>query len=180
MADVTMTEPQLVPHEIKVWGKTRLVYADRSVEIHHATVDRRSYCSCHFHRYKYNRFYVLKGELTVHVYDGDGAPTRPSRSYTVPAGFMFDTNPGHWHRFESGDETLELIEIYWAPDVFSGDIERLDVGGRGDPHAPRPPADHPLKAASPVPQAVAASPQGGQAATPDLEDLITRQEQHWD
>lgn len=113
----------------KVWGRTRPVFANQNAEVHHASIEPHTYCSRHFHQWKWNQFYVLSGELQVHYYAND-VSTIPTQTVTVRAGEQFRVPPRQWHKFEAVGSPVELIEVYWAEEVLAGDIVRADVGGR--------------------------------------------------
>ena len=114
----------------KVWGLTRTLSADRNCEVHHATIEPNTWCSRHFHAWKWNLFYVIEGTLLVHFYRTE-FETQPHQTFEIKKGESFKVAPRQWHKFESlCKENVELIEVYWAEDVVADDIVRADVGGR--------------------------------------------------
>lgn len=126
-----MDDPTPVPVVNKIWGRTRQVFANPNCEVHHASIDPNTWCSRHFHAWKWNMFYVISGELLVHYYNNEFA-TIPLRTETVRAGEQLRVAPRQWHKFEAVGSPVELIEVYWAEEVLAGDIVRADVGGRKD------------------------------------------------
>jgi len=124
-----MDGPTHVGVQPKIWGKTRPVFANANCEVHHASIDPNTWCSRHFHQWKWNQFYVMSGELLVHYFDSE-ISTHPKNTYRVGAGEQFKVPPGQWHKFEAVGSPVELIEVYWAEEVLAGDIIRADTGGR--------------------------------------------------
>lgn len=109
----------------KVWGTTECILALPTCEIHRLQIKPYSYCSMHRHGRKWNAFYVVSGELVIEVekteYDlVDATKLKPGMSATV--------RPGEFHRFRTGAQGCEALEIYYL-DALSEDIERRDHGG---------------------------------------------------
>ncbi len=124
-----MDDPKHVKVEKKVWGHTRRVFANANCEVHHASIDPNTWCSRHFHAWKWNQFYVISGELQVQFFNNEFA-VLPYWTVTVKAGEEFKVPPRQWHRFEAVGPPVELIEVYWAEEVLANDITRADTGGR--------------------------------------------------
>lgn len=114
-----------IPPITKVWGLTRPISAGHGFEVHVLDIQDRTVCSCHRHATKWNLFYVISGELAVHIYDDPGA--EPREMIQVAAGHTLQIPPGVWHRFE-GIEYSRVIEVYWTDPVNPSDIERHDEG----------------------------------------------------
>lgn len=124
-----MEDPKPVVAVSKIWGKTRQIMANPNCEVHHASIDRGTWCSRHYHAWKWNLFYVISGELEVQFFNNEFSVI-PVTAYTVRAGEQFKVPPRQWHRFEAVGSPVELIEVYWAEEVLAGDIIRADTGGR--------------------------------------------------
>ena len=52
----------------KVWGETCSIFKNGVFEFHHIKFNKGSKCSKHKHKYKWNGFYVTKGELIIRVW----------------------------------------------------------------------------------------------------------------
>ena len=56
----------------KIWGQTELLHANGVLVFHRIEFKKGYECSEHLHEYKWNGFYVEKGELLIRVWqDGD-------------------------------------------------------------------------------------------------------------
>ena len=123
----------------KVWGKTEALLVTPMIEVHKITVNAGGYCSMHKHEFKWNMFYVLYGELDIHVrkndYDLVDVTNLVEGEYTSVA-------PNEYHMFKHhvppGEEDLvkewgrdaaaAALEIYYLESI-SKDIIRETVGG---------------------------------------------------
>jgi len=110
----------------KVWGYTTPLFNKNNVELHIAEIRKGGYCSKHKHKFKFNRFVVLKGKLKITIWKDYGTDTLQdvsilgiSQECTVP--------PGDFHKFEALEDTT-VLEIYWV-DLNENDIVREDHGG---------------------------------------------------
>jgi len=117
--------PPIGPKQGKVWGKTQLVYADSSTETHVIEGIAGYKCSRHSHKYKWNRFVVLSGKLTVRMFPESGLIVDET---TLGPGQVTDVPPGVYHEFEV-KEDLQAIEIYWVT-LDAADITRDGFGGK--------------------------------------------------
>lgn len=111
----------------KPWGRTRCVFRDATHEVWHATIGTGGFSSRHKHVHKVNRFYLVSGVLSVHVYHNELAAV-PKYTWVVSAGEAIDIPDGAWHQFEAAAGPVELVEVYWAG-LKGEDIVRLDEGG---------------------------------------------------
>ena len=123
----------------KVWGKTEALLVTPMIEVHKITINAGGYCSMHKHEFKWNMFYVLYGELDIHVrkndYDLVDVTNLVEGEYTSVA-------PNEYHMFKHhvppGEEDLvkewgrdaaaAALEIYYLESI-SKDIIRETVGG---------------------------------------------------
>jgi mannose-6-phosphate isomerase-like protein (cupin superfamily) len=117
----------------KVWGTTELLLKTGLIEIHRLSIFPQAHCSMHHHRFKWNAFLVLEGELHIDVEkDAYGLKDRT----TLYPGELMTVQPGENHQFCSGTEPCVAIEIYY-PEMLSEDIVRRSVGGVVDARASR-------------------------------------------
>src|SRR5437016_804168 len=110
----------------KVWGRTATLLATPFVEVHRLHIEPNRQCSLHAHQYKWNGFLVLSGRLAIIVDKSDYALT--DKTDLGPGDFT-TVKPGEYHRFISGDEPVEALELYY-PEPLSEDIVRKDCGSR--------------------------------------------------
>jgi mannose-6-phosphate isomerase-like protein (cupin superfamily) len=109
----------------KVWGQTSLLLKTPFVEIHHIVIKPNCRCSLHLHTVKNNSFYVCAGSLTIEVHKNSYALVDVT---TLSKGQFTNVSPGEYHRFISGPNGAEVLEIY-HPEPLSEDIVRKDHGG---------------------------------------------------
>jgi mannose-6-phosphate isomerase-like protein (cupin superfamily) len=112
--------------EGKIWGSTQVILSNPFVSIHRLTIKPNAHCSLHCHEFRWNAFLVLSGRLTVEVYQKkysliDSTELGPGDDTTV--------RPGLWHRFLTGNEAADVLEIYYPEALADSDIVRKDVGG---------------------------------------------------
>jgi oxalate decarboxylase/phosphoglucose isomerase-like protein (cupin superfamily) len=114
--------------ETKCWGSARHLF-DGPVSVSLLRVEAGTFCSLHYHEKRWNLFEVVRGRISVIVYEIDGQPPiktilRRGERYKVP--------PGVKHRFEVIEDG-QIVEIYWTDDgsdALLSDIVRLQEGGR--------------------------------------------------
>ena len=112
----------------KVWGATEELLATPFVEVHRIVVLPGGRCSRHLHRTRANAFYVVRGEITVHVKKQDYDLTDVT---LLAAGQIMVVSPGEVHWFETEARhgaSAEVLEIYFPTPLWTGDIEREDHG----------------------------------------------------
>jgi len=120
----TFNVPPVGPRQTKVWGTTQLLFAHNGMECHRIEYQAGHRCSKHRHKYKWNRFVVLRGRLTVVIYHmGDKRDET-----TIHEGQVTDVPPGVWHEFRA-DSDGAALELYWVV-LEAGDIERVNEGGK--------------------------------------------------
>lgn len=107
----------------KVWGTTECLLLLPSIQVHRIKFKRGGVCSLHYHKARYNAFYVISGRLDVLHVHGLGVDQRdmlqPGQLSVVP--------PEVLHRFEAVTDG-EALEIYFPAEVQAGDIVRLTQG----------------------------------------------------
>lgn len=104
----------------KVWGDSTLVTRNAAMEMHHIRFLSGSVCSRHYHKGKWNGFYVLKGRLAVAVWRETGLVEKTA----LGPGDYFEVAPGLVHQFQ-GVTDGEALEVYWADALNWDDIVRL-------------------------------------------------------
>lgn len=109
----------------KIWGQTALLLKTPFVEIHYIIIKPNCRCSLHLHTVKNNSFYICEGSLTIEVHKNSYALVDCTR---LTKGQFTNVSPGEYHRFVSGPDGAEVLEIY-HPEPLSEDIVRKDHGG---------------------------------------------------
>lgn len=79
------------------------------------------------HRFRRNDFFVISGLLKIEVQKNEYALTDVTELY---AGEYTSVQPGEYHRFVTGEDPVEALEIYYPEPVSEADIVRTDHGGR--------------------------------------------------
>jgi len=110
----------------KVWGSTEVLLKSPLLEIHRLTIHPNSECSNHAHQFKWNAFFVMSGRLSIVVEKTDYPLTDVTE---LGPGEFTTVRPGEYHKFRSGSEPVQAIEIYY-PETLSEDIVRKDHGSR--------------------------------------------------
>ena len=109
----------------KIWGNTELVHANGVLEFHRIEYRAGYKCSEHYHKHKWNGFFVESGSMIVRVWqtaDQEGLVDET----ILKAGDFTQVKPGLVHQFE-GLEDGVAFELYWA-EFNHNDIERRTVG----------------------------------------------------
>ena len=109
----------------KIWGNTELVHANGVLEFHRIQYRAGYKCSEHYHKHKWNGFFVESGKMIVRVWqtaDQEGLVDET----VLSAGDFTQVKPGLVHQFE-GVEDGVAFELYWA-EFNHNDIERRTVG----------------------------------------------------
>jgi mannose-6-phosphate isomerase-like protein (cupin superfamily) len=110
--------------ENKIWGETALIWMGNNSEVHRIKVDAGGYCSKHYHKTKFNLFFVESGELVIDVWNDNGivdkTVLKDGESTAVP--------PGVFHKFTATKDT-QALEVYWVH-LKTDDIVREDTGGK--------------------------------------------------
>lgn len=109
----------------KVWGTTELLLRTPFIEVHRLVILPHTRCSLHLHQNKWNAFFVQSGVLKIEVVKKAYNLTDVT---ALGAGEFTTVQPGEEHRFVTGDEGAQAIEIYY-PAELAEDIVRRDVGG---------------------------------------------------
>ena len=121
----TYNIPPIGPKQGKIWGKTQLVFAYNSTEVHIIEGKAGYKCSCHSHDHKWNRFTVISGLLKIMVHHMDGTIDET----LLGKWQSTDVPPGVKHQFIVMEDTM-AIETYWVT-LDAQDINRHGtIGGR--------------------------------------------------
>jgi dTDP-4-dehydrorhamnose 3,5-epimerase-like enzyme len=128
---VSQTFPTI---EKKCWGEVRHIF-DGPVSVSLLRVEAGTFCSTHYHRKRWNRFFVVSGRVCLRFF----ASIEPGSNYPetthiliLSAGEFFSVPPMQTHSFEVL-ESGRIVETYWTEDdspAEYGDIVRFNVGGR--------------------------------------------------
>lgn len=110
----------------KVWGATELIHANGVLEFHRIEYRAGYKCSEHWHKTKWNGFFVESGRMLVRVWQDDQGGLVDET--ILEAGDFTQVKPGKIHQFE-GLEDGVAFELYWA-EFDHNDIERRTIGTR--------------------------------------------------
>lgn len=107
----------------KNWGYTTEFFRNAMVSAHHLEINEGGFCSEHYHKHKYNLFYVIAGVLEITIWREDGKPDVT----IIEAGQSTGVPPEFYHKFKALTE-CECIEVYQVL-LNEPDIERRTRGG---------------------------------------------------
>jgi mannose-6-phosphate isomerase-like protein (cupin superfamily) len=103
----------------KSWGNKCNVFQNDSCEVSILDLNPQQRCSWHYHKTKFNQFYVLRGELFIKTDWG---------IEKIGEGQIFTVKPGEWHEFQTHEQPCLAQEIMFVQ-YNSEDIERKTLGG---------------------------------------------------
>lgn len=109
----------------KVWGTTEPLIVTPMFELHRLIVKPNHRCSLHVHRFKWNAFYVIAGELFIDTILSD---LEPVISVKLELGDHTTIAPSVHHQFRTENNSALLLEAYYT-EPLSEDIIRRNVGG---------------------------------------------------
>lgn len=107
----------------KNWGYTTKFFENAIVSAHHLEINEGGYCSEHYHKYKFNLFYVISGKLELTIW----RKGKTKDVTIVGPGQASAISPSFYHMFK-GITKCEAIEIYQVL-LIDPDIERRTEGG---------------------------------------------------
>jgi mannose-6-phosphate isomerase-like protein (cupin superfamily) len=108
----------------KIWGKTEELLVTPLIEVHRIHINGGFVCSMHKHEFKWNMFYVIRGELAIEVEKNDYELVDTT---ILGPGEWTSVRPNEYHRFRSITD-VEALEIYYL-EPLAADIVRKNVGG---------------------------------------------------
>jgi len=111
----------------KIWGQTELIHANSSFEFHRIEFKAGYKCSEHYHRYKWNGFFVESGIMRVRVFQDEAQEGLIDETKLSFGNFMV-VKPGLWHQFEGVTDGV-ACELYWA-EFNHDDIIRRSIGSK--------------------------------------------------
>ena len=114
----------------KIWGTTELVEHTPSFEFHRIEIKANDCCSEHYHKTKWNGFFVESGTLMIKTWSDEPQLERPHLcdQTILRADDYFKVEPGKWHQFVGIDDGV-AFELYWA-EFEPQDIIRRTQGSR--------------------------------------------------
>lgn len=107
----------------KAWGETTEFYKTESLSAHYLKIKAGGFCSEHRHQNKSNTFFIISGELEVHIWKDN----KTIDTTILGAGQTTEVPPGVYHKFHAQTD-CECIEIYQVK-LQEPDIERRTRGG---------------------------------------------------
>jgi mannose-6-phosphate isomerase-like protein (cupin superfamily) len=106
-----------------VWGFTSPIFEEAAFAMHRLVVNGGHRCSRHYHRTKFNGFFVESGEIVVTVWQPEGTTDmtllKEGESLIVP--------PGVDHMFQGISPKSVVFETYWT-ELRADDIVRKNTG----------------------------------------------------
>jgi len=113
----------------KIWGTTELIEHNSSLEFHRIEFKANHCCSEHYHKTKWNGFFVESGQMLIKTWQDEPNGMRDNMlcdQTLLRAGDYFKVEPGKWHQFIGVDDGI-AFELYWSE--FDGnDIVRRTQG----------------------------------------------------
>lgn len=106
----------------KVWGTTALIFDENNVIIHYLNINKKGYCSEHFHKHKDNIFYIISGILKITIFK-----KHKQDIYMLRSGDTIKIPAESYHIFEA-ISNVQCIEVY-SIKLDNDDIIRRTVGG---------------------------------------------------
>ena len=106
----------------KVWGIRERLLETSTVVVDRLTLEANSFCSWHYHEFKYNTFIVLEGELCIEL-DVD-------KKLWMTKDEHYIIEPKIKHRFITEEVPAKIMEIMYTKPVLEDDIIRIVQGGK--------------------------------------------------
>jgi quercetin dioxygenase-like cupin family protein len=112
----------------KIWGNTELIEHTPSFEFHRIEFKANCCCSEHYHKTKWNGFFVESGTLIVKTWQEQPREETPHLcdQTVLRAGDYYKVEPGKWHQFV-GVNSGVAFELYWSQ-FDADDIVRRTQG----------------------------------------------------
>jgi len=100
----------------KNWGEVTEIFRNDSCSVSVLHINAGGECSYHFHRSKYNKFYVISGKITIWAHGFEK---------TLLTDAVLEIPPGTIHYFKALEESV-VIETTFVKDDIE-DIVRLQL-----------------------------------------------------
>ena len=100
----------------KIWGNTELIESNSTLEFHRLEFLSNVCCSEHYHKTKWNGFFVESGSMLVKVWNDTEPDDRRFSivdNTVLNAGDYYKVAPGKWHQF-IGINSGVAFELYWS------------------------------------------------------------------
>lgn len=112
--------------EEKIWGYKHRLYIDSYAIVDRLFIKKGGYSSLHYHKEKYNRFYVESGSLLIYIQGSGEFLVGREEIYKV-----FDVDCGKIHQFRALTDVVCFEFCYNRnfSSVNDCDITRLTEGG---------------------------------------------------
>ncbi|MHA1883060.1 MAG: cupin domain-containing protein [Candidatus Thorarchaeota archaeon] len=101
----------------KIWGRNEEIFRNDSVSVNLLTLRKGGVCSWHWHRHKYNTFYVISGKVLIRT-EYNTTILESGKSMLVPALLK--------HQFEALEDS-QMIEVMYVQ-YDNSDIIRERAG----------------------------------------------------
>jgi len=106
----------------KVWGIRERLLETSTVVVDRLTLEPNSFCSWHYHEFKYNMFIILEGELCIELDAKKPKCLIKDEQYIV--------EPKIKHRFVTLNSSAKIMEVMYTKPVLEDDIIRSIQGGK--------------------------------------------------
>ena len=104
----------------KIWGIRERLLETSTVVVDRLTLEADSFCSWHYHEFKYNMFIVLEGEIFIEFDDG---------ILLLGKECSHIVEPKIKHRFVAR-KPAKIMEVMYTKPVLEDDIIRSIQGGK--------------------------------------------------
>ena len=101
----------------KIWGFSSNIFLNECVQIDRIDIEKGQCCSKHYHKYKYNLFFVEKGSIIVYRWENE---IKTATKLDVYDSIIID--PTIYHQFEAIEKSI-VYEIYYTK-LNNNDIVR--------------------------------------------------------
>lgn len=106
--------------ENKIWGSKIRLIETSTVVVDLLTLEENSFCSWHYHDFKYNMFFVLEGTIDIKL---------ENRIETLNMHDYYIVEPKMRHQFIARTNS-KMLEIMYTKPVLEQDIIREIQGGK--------------------------------------------------
>lgn len=99
---------------LKIWGEVTTIFQNTKCKVDYLYIRKDTACSVHYHEHKINRFFLIKGEVSVLTDYGE---------HKLKIGESFDVTQKLTHQFKATKNSF-LLEIAFVND---GELEEIDI-----------------------------------------------------